>query len=72
MGAGKQVELPPPSGAYLKNCKIEFLGFGMAVDSAGTAALLPEAQLRSLRDGWTKWLTAAGVAPDDMVFTSLL
>lgn len=72
INAGKPVELPPPSGASLKGCKIEFLGFGMAVDSAGTAVLLPEAQLRSLRDGWAQWLTAAGVAPDDMVFTSLL
>jgi hypothetical protein len=72
INAGKPIVLPPPSGAYLKNCKIEFLGFGMAVDSAGTAALLPEAQLRSLRDGWTTWLLSAGVAPDDMVFTSLL
>ena len=72
INAGKPVELPPPSGAYLKGCKIEFIGFSMVVDSAGTAALLPEAQLRSLRDGWTKWLTAAGVAPEDMVFTSLL
>jgi hypothetical protein len=72
INAGKPVVLPPPSRAYLKGCKIEFLGFGMAVDSAGTAALLPEAHLRSLRDGWTTWLLSAGVAPDDMVFTSLL
>lgn len=72
LNAGKAITLPPPSGAYLKGCKVEFLGFGMAVDSAGTAALLPEAHLRSLRDGWTTWLLSAGVAPDDIVFTSLL
>ncbi len=72
INAGKPIVLPSPSGASLKNCKIEFLGFGMAIDSAGTAALLPEAQLRSLRDGWVQWLSAAGVAPEDIVFTSLL
>jgi hypothetical protein len=72
INAGKPIVLPPIPGASLKNCRVEFLSFGMAVDSSGKAALLPEAQLRSLRDGWVQWLTSVGVAPSDMVFTSLL
>lgn len=72
ISSDKPLELPPPPTAFLKGCKVEFLGFGMTANGVGAAVVLPEAQLRSLRDGWTKWLTAAGVAPEDMVFTSLL
>jgi hypothetical protein len=73
LNAGKPIALPPPSsGASLKNCKIAFLGFGMATDSSGQAALLPEVHLSALRKGWEQWLSAAGVAPADMTFTSLL
>lgn len=73
INAGKPIVLPPPSsGTSLKGCKIEFIGFAMVVDSAGTAALLPEVHLIALRKGWEIWLIRAGVAPSDMTFTSLL
>jgi hypothetical protein len=72
ISSGKSLELPPPPTAFLKGCKVEFLGFGMTAYGAGTSIVLPEVQLRFLRDGWAKWLSAAGVAPSDMVFTSLL
>lgn len=68
----KPRDLPPPPTAFLKGCKVEFFGFGMFAYGAGTGEVLPEAQLRPLRDIWTRWLTAAGVAPEDMVFTTLL
>jgi hypothetical protein len=72
LNAGKAIALPPPSGPFLKGCKVEFLGFGIAVDSFGQAALLPEVHLTALRKGWERWLSSAGVAPSDMAFTSLL
>lgn len=73
IGSDKPLDLPPPPTAFLKGCKVEFLGFGMvAAYGVDKAVVLPESELRPLRDIWTRWLTAAGVAPEDMVFTTLL
>jgi hypothetical protein len=72
LSAGEPIVLPPPTGPVLRQCRIVFSGFGIAADSSGQAALLPEVHLNALRKGWEQWLSAAGVAPADMTFTSLL
>lgn len=71
--AGKPVMLPKPSGRFLRGCKLAFLGFGVSVDpTLGKGVILPEVQLAALRTGWVHYLTAAGIAPDAVTFTSLL
>lgn len=71
--AGKAVNLPPPPGKYLAGCHIQLLGFGLTTElSAGKAQLLPARHLAALRQGWTAYLRAAGVRPDDIDFVSVL
>lgn len=72
LNAGKPIALPPPSGPFLKGCKVEFLGFGVTSDGSGKGVVMPEVQLTALRKGWERWLSSAAVAPADMTFTSLL
>lgn len=72
LNAGEPIVLPPPAGPVLRQCRIVFSGFGIAADSSGKGALLPEVHLTALRKGWERWLSSAGVAPSDMTFISLL
>lgn len=71
LSAGKPVEMPPPSG-LLRGCMVELLGFGVVADGLGGGNILPDAQLRSLRQGWERYLMSAQVAPEDIRFTSRL
>lgn len=73
LNAGRPVELPAPPAQFLQGCKIVFLGFGIvATANGGPVQVIPKNQLLALRTGWTQYLTAAGVAPGDVTFTSLL
>ncbi len=68
------VNLPPPSSdSLLAGCKIRFVGFGLTADPAtGKAELLPAKPLAMLRLGWMRYLTQAGVMPQDVEFISTL
>lgn len=68
------VNLPPPSrDSLLSGCKVRFVGFGLTGNSAtGTAELLPAKPLAMLRLGWMRFLTQAGVMPQDVEFISTL
>ena len=71
LSAGKPVEMPPPSG-LLRGCMVELLGLGVVADGLGGGNILPDAQLRSLRKGWERYLTSAQVALEHIRFTSRL
>lgn len=68
------VNLPPPtSDSLLAGCKIRFVGFGLTANAAtGKAELLPAKPLAMLRLGWMRFLTQAGVMPQDVEFISTL
>lgn len=68
------VNLPPPSSdRLLAGCKIRFVGFGLTANAAtGKAELLPAKPLAMLRLGWMRFLTQAGVMPQDVEFISTL
>ena len=68
------VNLPAPSSdSLLAGCKVRFVGFGLTGNSAtGTAELLPAKPLAMLRLGWMRYLTQAGVRPEDVEFISTL
>jgi hypothetical protein len=67
------VKLPPPPGPYLTGCRFQIIGLGLTGDpKGGKPQLLPAQQLNSLRQGWTTYLQAAGVLPDDIEFVSIL
>jgi|GEM_PF-3882396 len=73
LNADKSVDLPAPQqSGYLTGCSVEFLGFGVSKDASGSAQVLPDRQLRALRQGWVNYLKAAGVASDAMSFASIL
>jgi hypothetical protein len=69
---GRPVRLPPPPDKYLAGCHVQFLGFGLTTASSGKAELLPDRQLVALREGWTAYLTNAGVRAEDIEFASVL
>jgi hypothetical protein len=68
------VNLPAPSSdSLLAGCKIRFVGFGLTANPAtGKAELLPAKPLAMLRLGWMRYMTQAGVMPDDVEFISTL
>jgi hypothetical protein len=68
------VNLPAPSSdSLLSGCKIRFVGFGLTANPAtGKAELLPAKPLAMLRLGWMRYLTQAGVMPQDVEFISTL
>lgn len=68
------VHLPSPSSPnLLAGCKIRFLGFALTADPAtGRAQLLPARSLAMLRLGWLRYMTEAGVKPEDVEFISTL
>ena len=71
--AGQPVNLPPPASPFLRGCSVEMIGVGMAPAGIGQSAqTLPNDQVQHLIAGWREYLSAAGVRPEDMVFTSLL
>jgi hypothetical protein len=68
------VNLPAPSSdSLLAGCAIRFVGFGLTANPAtGKAELLPAKPLAMLRLGWMRYLTQAGVMPQDVEFISTL
>jgi hypothetical protein len=68
------VNLPSSSSPkLLAGCKIRFVGFGLTADAmTGKAQLLPAKPLAMLRLGWMRYLSDAGVMPEDVEFNSTL
>jgi hypothetical protein len=72
LAANKAVHLPAPSTPFLKGCSITFIGIGISPMGDGQAETLPDAQLKALIAGWREYFQAAGVAPADIQFQSIL
>lgn len=74
LNAGQAVNLPPPANPkLLAGCKIRMVGVGMTADAfSSKAQVLPEKQRAMLELGWMRYLTQAGVRPEDVEFVSTL
>ena len=73
LASGKPVNLPAPSGPYLRGCTAAIYGLGMSADGrGGSPQALPNRQLAALEAGWRAYFTEAGVRPEDISFASIL
>jgi hypothetical protein len=69
--AGKPVELPSPPPGYLRGCKVTMIGLGV-IGGQAEQSILPDSAMQALRTGWENYFRAAGVAPSDVTFRSII
>lgn len=75
LASGQPVNLPPPSSAFLHGgCAVWFIGIGASPSLSGGSEVqtLPNSQLQALKAAWRAWLVAAGVAPENIHFETIL